>query len=40
MTDPDAPAARRIDPSGRRAIETQLAGVDSLVRAVASRPPG
>jgi hypothetical protein len=31
--------ARQIDAAGRRAIETRLAGVESLVRAVASRPP-
>jgi SAM-dependent methyltransferase len=33
------PTARRIDAAGRRAIETGLADVGALVRAVASRPP-
>lgn len=35
----DAPAAHRIDAAGRLAIETELADVATLVRAVASRPP-
>jgi SAM-dependent methyltransferase len=39
VRDPESPTSRQIDAAGRRAIETGLADVGSLVRAVASRPP-
>jgi SAM-dependent methyltransferase len=39
VRDPEASAAHRIDDDGRRAIAAGLAGVDALVKAVASRPP-
>jgi SAM-dependent methyltransferase len=39
LSDPTIHVVRQIDAAGRQAIETALAGVETLVRAVASRPP-